>query len=86
MRYCYHADETYYDLDSDEYLLIRVTEHQPDYEVVATFKSLELAKEIAKNGNLVALRTNDDVMQIRLSAMRASLAARTDARRIEEHT
>jgi hypothetical protein len=76
-RFCFHTDESFYQRDLG-YQLVRITENEPGCEVMGSHgENLAAVEAAAKRLNEDLLLTPDDVLQIRLSSMRASQSHRT---------
>lgn len=63
-RYCYHTSMDYFDHNSSEYRVVRITEHQHGYEQVDDARTLGEAWETANKLNTGLGLSSDDVAAI----------------------
>lgn len=79
-RFCYHADESFFDGDRGGYLLVKITENEPGYDILSADQQLDHVREVARVHNDRLGLTKDDVLDIRSSSMAASRSRREVAR------
>lgn len=79
-RYCFHADESFTDAATGKFIIAKITEGEPGYEVAsANWDTVEAAQAAARMDNAKLGLTEQDVLDIRASSMAAHIAARRDA-------
>lgn len=70
-----HADRGFREVGSDSYWVVAITEDEPGFKIVSEWSSLDEAMQQAKGYNAQLGLTDDEVRAIRISSMRASIAA-----------
>lgn len=70
-RYCFHADESFVNRMNREFQVVRITENEPGYTPVSENPSLEFCVDTAKAMNREHGLSDEDVINIRMSSMRA---------------
>lgn len=71
-RVCYHTNESYFDRDSQQYTVARITENERGFEPAYSYRELGEAMRVADQQNAALGLSADDVSQIVISSMRLS--------------
>lgn len=75
-----HADESFRDREdrdshSDHYWVVAITEDEPGFSIVSRWRTLEGARAQADVYNAHLGLSDDEIRAIRISSLRASIAA-----------
>ncbi|WP_195165898.1 hypothetical protein [Mycobacteroides abscessus] len=71
-RTCYYTNESFFERDSQQYVVALITENEAGYEPTDTYRELGEAIRIADKQNAELGLSADDVSQIVTSSMRLS--------------